>query len=346
MPKKKPEKTSYEKVRFEIDPHNRLIIAETGKKTGVRRFRHTLTGQFKIDKNNSLSYHVKTPTPQGAQIPHQVKLNGKWSLTDDHNLELTLNKWGRQTLGDKLTLQGRILDVRKNSLLFSVTTKTKENVQTTYILNLAGAWQADKHNRLTFRVKRERGRHDILTFQGAWEINKHHQIIYKYKKALLIRKQKQITVLVFKGYWDIKDKARLYYVIDKQSDSVFAFKTGVGVFKDKYIKYKAHIGVTDKGKPRTRVITLCGAWKIKKGIGLTFEIEYENKKIQAIVFGADAELTSKDKISFKLRNERNKKIGGELELSHKILKGDGEAFLRFLKSKDETTVIVGAGFRW
>ena len=346
MPKKEPKKTSHEKVRFEIDPHNRLVIADTGKKTGVRRFRHVLTGRFKLDKNNSLSYHVKAPTPEGAQIPHQVKLNGKWSLTDEHKLELTLNKWGRQTFGDKLTLQGEILDVQKNSLLFSITTKTKENVQTTYILNLAGAWQADKYNRLTFRVKRERGRHDILTFQGAWEINKQHQIIYKYKKALLIRKQKQVSALVFKGYWDIKDKARLYYVIDKRSNSVFAFKTSVGIFKEKYIKYKVGIGVLDKGKPTTRTVTLYGTWKIKKGIGLTFEIEYENKELHAIVFGAKAKLTPKDELSFKLRNERNKEIGGELQLSHKILKGDGQAFLRFLKSKEETAVIVGAGFRW
>jgi hypothetical protein len=346
MPKKKTKKTSYERVRYEIDPHNRLVVVETGKKTDVHRFRQVLAGYFKTDKNNSLSYHVKAPTPQGARIPHQVKLQGKWSLTDDHNLQLTLNKWGRQTLGDKLTLQGRILDVRKNSLLFSVTTKTKENIQSTYILKLAGAWQVDKHNRLTFKVQREGGRYDILTFQGAWEINKQHQVIYRYKKSLLIRKQKQVSTLIFKGYWDIKDKARLYYVLDRRSDSFFAFKTSVGIFKDKYIKYKVGIGVLDKGKPRTRVITLYGTWKIKKGIGLTFEIEYENKKIQAIVFSAYAELTHKDKISFKLRNERNKEIGGELKLSHKILKGDGEAFLRFLKSKDETAVIVGAGFRW
>lgn len=53
-----------------------------------------------------------------------------------------------------------------------------------------------------------------------------------------------------------------------------------------------------------------------------------------------------DKISFKLRNERNREIGGELKLTRKTLKGDGEAFLRFLKSKRETAVIVSAGFRW
>ena len=340
------EKTSYERIRYEIDPYNRLIIAGDDEKTGIQRFRYVLTGRFKTDKNNSLSYLIKAPMPQGTRIPHQVKLQGNWSLTDDYNLQLILNKWGRQTLGDKLTLQGRILDVHKNSLLFSVTTKIKENVQTTYILKLAGAWQADKHNRLTFKVQRERGRYDILTFQGAWEINKHHQIIYKYKKAQLVRKQKQISTLVFKGYWDIKDKARLYYVLDKRSGSIFAFKTGAGIFKDKYIKYKVGIGVEGRAKPINRIITLYGTWRIKKGIGLIFEVEYKNKEIHAITFGAKAKLTAKDKISFKLRNKLNKDIGGELKLSHKILKGDGQAFLRLLKSRQDSAVIVGAGFRW
>lgn len=346
MPKKKTKKTSQHRVRFEVDPHNRLVIADTGKKTDVRRFRYALAGRFKTDKNNSLYYYVKAPTPKGARIPHQVKLRGKWSLTDDHNLQFTLNKWGRQTFGDKLTLKGRILDVRKNSLLFSVTTKTKENRHSTYILKLAGAWQADKHNRLAFRIKRSKSRRDILTFRGAWEINKHHRIIYKYKKAQLIRKRKKLHTIVFKGYWDIQDKTRLYYVMDRRSDSVFAFKTGVGIFKGRYIKYKVGIGVSGKGKPTPRTVTLYGKWKIKRGVGLTFEVEYENKKIHAIEFGARAKLTPKDKISFKLKNKRNKGIGGEVELSHKILKGDGEAFLRFLKSKEETAVIVGAGFRW
>lgn len=341
MPKKKTER-----VRFEVDPHNRLVAAETGKKTKVRRFRRVLTGRFKTDKNNSLSYLLRAPLPKGSGIPHQVKLRGKWSLTKEHNLRLTLNKWGRQTLGDKLTIQGEILDVRKNSLLFAVTTKIKKDTPTTYVLKLAGAWQADKHNRLTFKIKKKRGKTDILTFRSAWVINKHHRIIYKYKKAQLIRKRKQLHSLTFKGYWDIKDRTRISYVIDRKSNSAFTFKTGLGLFKDNYIKYEVGISVSGRAKPLKRIITLYGKWKIIKGIGITFEVEYEHKKIHAIVFGAEAKLTSKDKISLKLRNERNKDMGGEIELSHKILKGDGEAFLRFLKSKREAAVLVGAGFRW
>jgi len=342
----KTKKTGSEKVGFEVDPHNRLVARETGGETEICRFRHVLTGRFKTDKNNVLSYHVKAPMPSGAQVPHQVKLQGNWSLTDDHNLEFTLNKWARQTLGDKLTLQGRILDAKKNSLLFSVTTKTKKDVCSTYILNLSGVWRADKRNRLTFRVKKENGKYDILTFRGGWNIDEQHRIVYEYEKAQLITKRKQLHRLIFDGYWDIKDAVRLWYVIDMRSDSVFAFKTEAGIFKGEYVKYEVGIDVSGNGELKTRTITLYGTWKIKKGIGLTFEIEYENKRVHAIVFRSDVKLTSKDQMSFTLRKERGKEIVGKLELSRKILKGDAEAFLRFLRSKDETAVIVGAGFRW
>ncbi|MCK4809899.1 MAG: hypothetical protein KAS99_03060 [Candidatus Omnitrophica bacterium] len=342
----KKKKISYERVKYEIDPHNRLVIEETGKKTNLPRFRQVLTGRFKIDKSNSLIYLVKAPAPQSVDIPHQVKLRGKWSLTEDHNLRFTLNKWGRQTMGDQLTLQGDIIDVSKNSLLFAFTTRTKKNAQSTYILNFRGAWQADKHNRLTFRIRRERGRYDILIFNGAWKISKKHQLIYQYDKAQLIRKRKRIRTLTFKGYWDIEGKRRISYILDRKSNSAFTFKTGLGIFKNKYIKYEISIGVSRKLAPIRRIVSLQGTWKIKKDAGLMFEIEYENKKIHAIVFSAKAKLTAKNRISFNLRKEINKDIRANMELSVKILEGDGQAFLRFLKSSDETAVLIGAGFRW
>lgn len=334
------------KLRYEVDPYNRLVIAETGKQTKLPKFRQAVTGQFKIDKDNSLTYQVKAPAESGRNIPHQVKLRGKWALADGHKLCFTLNKWGRQVSGDQLTLQGDILDVNKNSLLFAVTTRTKQNVQTTYILDLRGAWQADENNRLTFRIKKEHGRHDILIFNGAWHINKNHQLIYQYEKAQLIRKHKKIHTLTFKGHWDIQNKTRISYVLDKKSNSVFSFKAGAGIFKNNYIKYKVEIRLARKREPIKRIVALAGTWKINKSSGLTFEVEYENKKIHAITFGAKARLTTNDTISFKLKNELDKDIGAELKLSHKILTGDGEGFIRLLKSKKESAVLIGAGFRW
>jgi hypothetical protein len=349
------------KVRDEVDPHNRLIIDSSGGRSDLPKFRQVIDGQFKLDGNNDLSYHVKAPlsedenTPYRSlygdsgteQAPRQIRLKGQWSLTDDHQLRLTMDAHGRQTFGDQVTLQGEILDVNKNSLLFAVTTTTKENIRSTYVLNLSGTWKADEYNRLSFHVKKEDGRHDILTFTGVWEINKDHQIIYQYEMARLIRKKRESHTLTFKGYWDIKDAVRISYILGAGTDSAMDFRTSAGIFEDGYIKYELRIGMDERPDPVKRVITLSGKWSLKKDVGLIFEIEYEDKKTRAIIFGADVRLTDKDTIAFKLKNDvENKDMGVKVELSHKILKGDGEAFLRLLKQNRESAIYAGAAWRW
>jgi hypothetical protein len=335
-----------EKIKYEIDPHNRLVAGKTGAGSRLRRFRKVLDGRFRVDKNNNLSYHVKAPMPGGAGIPHQVKLRGRWSLAGNHTLKLTLDKWGRQTFGDMLTLWGDIKDVDKNSLLFAVTTKTGKGSRSAYALKLRGLWVADRNNRLTFRVRRERGRYDILTLDGIWGINRAHQIIYRYKSSRLIRKSKRVHTLTFKGHWDIPDKSRISYIMDKKSGSVFSFRAALGAFKANYIKYEIGIGLSRKPEPLKRVFTLFGAWRIRKNAGLLFEVEYANGKVHALVFGADARLTGRDTISVKLKNSVDEEMGVEVKLSHEILEGDGEAFLRCLKAKGRSAALAGAGWRW
>ncbi|NQT06912.1 MAG: hypothetical protein HQ575_05160 [Candidatus Omnitrophica bacterium] len=338
-----------EKVRYEIDPHNRLVIEKTGKKADISRFRRVLDGRFKTGPDNSLMYHVKSTiggTGADSGIPHQVKLRGVWSLSDNHDLKLTLDKWGRQTFGDQLTLQGEILDARKNKLIFAVTTRSKEKTASAYILKLEGAWQADENNRLTFRVNKEDGRHDVLTFNSAWEIGKNYQIIYRYAKSRLTRKRDKTHTITFKGHWDIKDRARVSYVLDKDTHSAFNFTTSLGIFEKSKIKYEIGIGLSDKPQEEKRTLTLFGRWTIKKGVGVTFEVRYKGRTISKIIFGAQARLTERDTVSFKLINEKRNDTGAEIELSHDILKGDGRAFLKLLKSRKEAAIYAGAAWRW
>ncbi|MCU0665509.1 MAG: hypothetical protein MUF05_00175 [Candidatus Omnitrophica bacterium] len=331
-----------EKIRYELDPYNRITV----KNSALRGSRKVLDGQFKISSQNILSYHVKYPVPKGVKSPHQLKLKGIWSLTEDHKLRLTLDQSKRETFGQQLTLQGEILDVKSNSLLFAVTTHTKNGMTSLYTLELSGCWQVDKRNRLTFEVDKGQGESDILVFQGAWEINEKYQIIYSYQRKNLVRRNKDIHTLIFKGYWDIKDKARLSYVLDADSGSAFDFRISAGLFKDGFIKYELGIVLSRKNNPLKRVVTLFGQWKIKEDIGLVFEVRCGERKIQEIVFGAEAKLRDKGTVSFKLRNSLNKKICAELELSRDIFKGNGQIYLRLLAEKKEKAVLIGAGWRW
>ena len=85
---------------------------------------------------------------------------------------------------------------------------------------------------------------------------------------------------------------------------------------------------------------------MKEGIGVTFEVRYEGRLINKIIFGAQARITKRDTVSFKLINENRIDTGIEIELSHDILKGDGKAFLRLLKSQKEAAIYAGAAWRW
>jgi len=336
-----------EKIRYEIDPHNRLVAKVTGRKTRLPRFRKILDGRFKIGKDNELTYHVKSPLSGKVTLPSQIKLKGSWSLTETHDLKFTVNKWEKETFGNKMTLLGKIIDVKKNSILFSLTTQKKHKTQSVYILKLNGSWQADKDNRITFKVKKERGRHDILTFNGIWELNRNHQIIYRYERAHLIRKSRTIRTLTFKGHWDIRKRDRISYVIDIKSGSVFSFKTKYGIFSDNYIKYTVGIRLSARKTQNRRTITLFGEWKVKRNIGLIFEISSRDKKFKSITFGAKAILASKNKVLFKLKNNiGTSDLGVNLKLSRAILQKNGEAFLQILRAKNEKAILLGTGFRW
>ena len=83
----------------------RAFSDESARQPAEER-RQVLEGRFRTDGNNELSYHVKAPLSGGEKIPHQIRLKGAWSLTDDHTLRLTLDKSGRETFGDQLTLEG------------------------------------------------------------------------------------------------------------------------------------------------------------------------------------------------------------------------------------------------
>ena len=293
-----------EKIRYEVDPHNRLT------RLGPGRFRTVIDGEFKLDDGNSLSYHVKKS--DNIDIPQQIKFSGDWSLDKDHNLILILDNWNNQVEGNKLVLKSELLSAGGNELVFSV--ETRRGI---YILKFGGTWQADKHNRLSFNVTKERGSargsSDKLTLQGKWEINKQNEIVYTHKQATLTTKEKSTDVITFKGYWDITEKNRLSYVLDKGLGSRFDLKAVFQRAEKDSLRY----GVSFGYGARKRTVALFGKWKFDRNLGLSFEIKYAGKGVRV-----------------------------ETELSKSFLKGRGEGFIKTLVSEKEYAIMAGAGWRW
>lgn len=334
-----------EKVRYELDPYNRLR-ASGGGEGSLKKFRAVLDGRFRTDAGNNLVYHIKAPRPAGLGIPNQVKLKGEWSLTKEHKLRLTLDKSARDTFGDNLTFEGDMLAATGSSLLFSFATVSKNGTRTTYIIGLDGVWKADGRNRLSFHAGRESGRYDILTLAGAWEMDKSHRIIYRYEGARLLRKTRQSRTLTFKGHWDITGPLRLSYILDKDIGSGFEFKVSAGVLKEGSIKYElgAAYGRTQQADGTVR---LFGRWRPGKGPQIEFEVEYENGRTGAISFEVEGAITDKDTVLLRLRNAAcSRGRYAELRLSRRIFKGEAEAYLRAIASEEESSVSAGAAWRW
>ncbi len=337
-----------EKIKYELDPYNRLVAVDGG--LSLPKQRRVLDGRFVMGKRNSLEYRVKSPAGTSDKVPHQLKLKGAWSLTTDHNLRLTFDRSSGGASGDSLTIAGDIIDVKDNALLFAVTTKRDESIRTTYVLNMTGIWQADENNRLTFKVNREPLKHDTLVFDAGWEVNKSNDIIYRYERSHSGKKLKTMRSLILRGQWKAEGRGFLKYELDAKSNSALNFRTSLGVCEKNYIKYELGILLSRHVRPVERVITLFGVWRIKSGSALFFDVKCADGKAYPMSFSAEARLTPRDTISFKLKGPDGRRgtegLGLRFELNHALLEGDGSAFLRVLRSRGESSILVGAGLRW
>lgn len=333
------------KIKYEVDPHNRLIAKISQRPSAMPQFRYVIDGEFKTGHFNTLIYHVKSPysdAPVELGLPYQVKLAGRWSMTRDHELKLTFDKCQLEGFRNDIVLKGEIIGADSGAILFSITQKTGNNLIRTSILRLEGIWQADEHNRLIFRAKKENDKYDTLVFEGQWEINKEHKIVYKYTKAKNAREKS----ILFDGFWNISKKERIIYHLDFMNRSFFDFRLGKGTALSDNIKYEIGMGVLAKRRPKAKYLILYGKWHIKKGIGLVFEIDYGDNQTGGIVFSAEAKLAPDSRIKFELKTGSGEPLGISLVLSKTILKGAGELYSKALFSEKEKALYIGGGVMW
>lgn len=253
-----------DKVFYEIDPFNRLVVWPANRRSRVKKFRQVVHGRFIADSGNNLLYEVNKS--QGLDMPQKIGFSGKYSLDKKHNLVFTLNKWNNQCEGDRLILRAKLIDAKSNEVAFLINSKAGKGKSLSYLMKLYGSWQADKNNRLTFGIEKDRGNSDSLVLSGAWEINNDNEIVYKYEK--------ERRIITFRGFWDISGRHRISYILDKKINSGFNFKSSLGTLvlkgKEKYLAFDIGIGISKAKKLKRRVI-LSGKWKIARDKELIME---------------------------------------------------------------------------
>lgn len=330
-------KSTNKNISVKTNNNNHLLIE--GEKS--------LKGKFSIGPNNSLVYsvidHNKWRRKYG--LNNKLVFEGKWSLNEDHNLILNIQKSNSSLKKGTLVLRGDIIDQKANKLIFKVKSKTSRDTTNISYLSLKGIWQADKYNRIIFQVNKSKIS-DILTLKGIWDINKYNQISYTYSKL----KRKSKKTVTFDGYWQITGKKRIQYVLSSLGDSYFDFKvhlqTNTLYPSQSAIKYRIGIGIAKQRKDKT--LTLYGQWKFNRKLGVFFEMKRKAGKKYRLEFGTAFNIKPKDKITISLVNEDGKSIGATLQFAHKWLKRkDAQTFLRLQRLIDkETSLKTGVRLRF
>ncbi len=342
------------KNSFATNPDNQLLFKPPHAKAPI-----PVKGRFAV-KDNHLIYYLNEPASWRREydLPTKIKFTGRWELNSNYDLELILTQSKTQYAGDRLIINAEIISVENNCLVFQAITRKlsprrqdEPDLYSFQLLKLLGTWQANEYNQLSFAVKKDVFP-DILTLQGAWEINKNQKIAYICERIDARTKSKISNTLEFEGFWEIGELDRLRYILSASRGSYFDFRTQLeskNIYPSRgVIKYRIGIGVSTRNRSREKIISLFGAWKFSRALGLLFEMDYGEGRLHALEFGAEAVLSSKDRITFRLEDQRNQPLGLNLTFTHKFLKRhDAEAFIRLeklLRKEDRAEVGVRIPF--
>jgi len=330
------------KYHYSVNPDNRLLV----KSSSTKRFL-AVDGRFGLDKNNQLVYWLNEPVSWRRKygFGNKIVFKGQWQLNPNYDLEFTLAQNSSQFRNDRLAIKGEIVSCDNDELAFEVATIDKRGLTHIQLLKLSGAWQADELNRISFVVEKKASP-ETLTLQNIWQVNRNQQITFSYEKINLKTKTKISRNLTFQGFWQINSANRLTYILSHSSKSIFDFRAQLespNLYpKEKAIKYRIGIGLREDRPQRVKIISLYGAWKFSRKLGVLFEMEYGRGNIRALKFDANANLSKKDQITLSLLARKGEPLGINLTFRHRFLKKlDAEAFLKLKKLEREAGIEAG-----
>jgi hypothetical protein len=297
-----------------------------------------IEGGAAIGRRNRLRYRAAGADGRERQT---VELDGVWRLSPRHELSLEVHATRRQPR-QTLFLKAALLEAEAHALAFAWEGRDRTD-GLSQRLRLSGRWSADRLNRLTFLVDKA-GAPDRLTLQGAWEIGKRHELLYRYQREGG-RSGRRERTLVFHGAWDISRADRLAYRLEGAADSGFEFRAALQspslLARDGRIVYQVGIGAS----ARPRRVAIFGAWKLHKGLSVSFEASDSGGRVRAVKFEAAAALSRRDRIAVALAGSDGRPLGLTVTFTRELFP-DAGLFLRLRRDAEESSLIGGVQVRF
>jgi hypothetical protein len=292
---------------------------------------------FTLAPSNQLRYKTNRKS---------VIIDGDWELTINHEVKYIPRDTKSTVPFVDSHISFELINVEPNNLVISLNSRDENGLSHIQLLKLSGEWHADEYNQLCFNVTRKQSP-NTLVFTGSWQVNDNQQIIYTYERAERKIKDKSLSTLAFTGFWELSAANRLTYILAQDSNSRFDFRAQIetpNLYPAKgQIKYRLGTGVRrgNKGQPG-KIVTLYGAWKFNRRLGLTFTMDCGNGKIYSQEFGVDYHFNSANKITCALKNKEGDPLGVTLSFTHEFLKEmDAETFIRLKRSRRDYGIEAG-----
>lgn len=250
-------------------------------------------------------------------------IDGSWSLPDENTLKFSFSGNRSSFTGDSLIFRGNIEKITGSSLLFRARASDTLSGMRTSSIELRGTWQADRSNRLVFRVAKSGGTYDILRLSGEWKVNNNNEIVYRYVRTEMKTKTKSLKSLVFRGFWDLGED-RIVYRIEGNDKSFFKFKASLqsASLRAASGKIKYQIGVdTSKRSVRGQKVmnvTIFGRWKLSRAFSVEFDVFRDGKTGKGLKFAAEKVVARKNFIRVSLQSLKGKSLGTDVSFSRKV----------------------------
>ncbi|MBD3296937.1 MAG: hypothetical protein GF392_06165, partial [Candidatus Omnitrophica bacterium] len=309
-----------------VDRYNRII------------FREYISGRDVVRGKKSAGYRAVTETGIKARGLRNITVEGRWSLTPEHDLRFKVSGSAPDGMPRTLLFRGDIKEAGGSFLTFRV----RESETGSGTISLKGGWRADSNNRLVFDVTGKKGIKGYLRFQGGWKVGPRNEIIYTYTKRRHGKEVKSGNKLVIKGYWKLGSK-RLSYHVSGSGSSVFSFRASLVSEKlkasDGLIRYT--VGVRYRTRrawsERRQVVSIYGRWKARGGVTVGFEA-FAGDTGKVSVFRVEKMVRSGGRVTVLIRLYRERALSLKLICDKKI-SDNAELFFAFEKMADQYSVM-------
>jgi hypothetical protein len=328
-------------ARFSLDGNNRLIVKRAGKIALV-------PGNFSVDSRNDLIFHINRPVSRWKRefgLGKRLVFTGSWKVNGNHDLELKVAR--TEPLGEagSLVLRGRLIDTGDDALVFEVDSYDQDGLLHARIIKITGEWSLGDKRNLTFMVKRTLNPERII-LEGGLGLDNRRQLVYTYEKVFLKRRNKSSQKVKFVGYWQVNERNRLTYILERGKQSAFDFRVQAespNLYpQEGRIKYRLGTGFSSRGHSGIKTISLYGAWKFSKKGGVSFVMDYGAGRIVEQEFQCDLRLSRQDELGLVLKNKSGRPLGIALVVTRKLLKKYGaEIFLRMEKEQKGLSLKTG-----